>query len=233
MKDKVLKQLTNLGNQKDKEALMWFFKTGKGEYGEKDKFLGIKVPPLRDLAKKYYKSLSLEELNDLLKNEYHEVREFAIFCLVLKYKEYPNEVYDLYLSNLKYINNWDLVDQSASYILGKHLYDNDLNRSIIYDLASSNNLWKQRIAIVATHYFIKKNDFNDTLLIAEKYLDTQHDLIKKATGWMLREIGKKDEKILIDFLDKHLSKIPSVTFSYAIERLDKNTKVRLKEKRKN
>ena len=233
MVNKIIKEIFSLSNEKDKASVMRFFKAGKGQYGEDDKFLGIKVPRLRGLAKKRYKELSFNDLEELLQNEYHEVREFALFCLVLMYKENPMSTYELYLRNIKYVNNWDLVDSSAPHILGKHLYDNNLSREIIDELAESNDLWKQRIAIIATQYFIKNGDFAYTLTLAKMYLTHEEDLIRKATGWMLREVGEKDYSLLLDFLKENVLLMPNVMFSYAIEKLELKDKELLKEIRKN
>ncbi len=227
MYNKILDELILLGNEKDKKALQWFFKTGKGEYGEGDVFLGIKVPILRKISKKYYNEISLKDTEKLLKNKYHEVRLCSLFILILKYNDYPEDVYNIYLNNTNYINNWDLVDLSASYILGRHIFVNNLKKDIIYEL-SNKGLWEQRIAILATHYFIKNNEFYDTLILSKKYLSTKHDLIKKATGWMLREIGKREENVLIKFLYENIKEIPGITFSYATERISKEEKEKIK-----
>lgn len=231
MVDKVINELIKLGNNKDKEIIKYFFKTNKGDYSYNDSFLGIKVPVIRTISKKYKDILSLEEIEKLLQNEYHEVRELALFLLTLNYKKYPKEVYDIYLNNLKYVNNWDLVDQSASNILGKHIYDNKLSRDIIYKLSNSKDMWEQRVSIISTHYFIKNNDLNDTLKLSKKFLNTKHDLIKKAVGWSLREVGKKDYNLLYNFLNYNIKDIQGITFSYATEHFDKKEKEQLKSKK--
>lgn len=230
MYDKILEEIISLSSNKEKENLSRFFKTNEGDYAEKDIFLGIKVPVLRNLSKKYYTDLSFKELKRFIESEYHEVREFGIYTLVLKSKENPKEAFDLYLDNIKHINNWDLVDASAPHIIGKYLYDNKLSREILYDL-SNKGLWEQRIAIISTQYFIKNNDFKDTLTLSKKYLNTNHDLIKKATGWMLREIGDKDPKVLYKFLNDNIKEIQGITFSYATEKISKEIKEELKKKR--
>ncbi len=227
----IIELFKSLENKDNKKIMQRFFKTGKGEYGEGDIFLGIKVPVLRKISKDYYDKLSLKEVERLLHNKYHEIRLTALFIMILKYKEEPNKIYDMYLRNTKYINNWDLVDLSASYIIGRHIFENNISKNIIYEL-SDKELWDQRIAILSTHYFIKKNEFEDTINLSKKYLNTKHDLIKKAVGWMLREIGKRDELVLLKFLNENIKDIPGITFSYATERISKEEKNKLNIKRK-
>jgi Predicted DNA alkylation repair enzyme len=194
-----------------------FFKTGKGEYGEGDKFLGIPVPEVRKVAKKY-KNLNLEDLKKLLKTEFHECRLCALMILRFQYEvsENKKELVDFYLKNTRYINNWDLVDLSCQYILGNWFLDKD--KKILYQLARSKNLWERRIAIISTFEFIRHNQFADTLKLSEILISDKHDLIHKAVGWMLREVGKRDKKVLRDFLDKHHQKMPRVMLRYAIEK---------------
>lgn len=230
MYDKILAEIISLSSNKEKQNLIRFFKTGEGDYAEKDIFLGIKVPVLRSMSKKYHKDLSFKELQKFIQSKYHEVREFGIYTLVLKSKENPKEAFDLYLDNIKYINNWDLVDASAPHIIGKYLYDNKLSRKILYDL-SDKALWEQRISIISTQYFIKNNDFEDTLKLSKKYLNTNYDLIKKATGWMLREIGDRNPQVLYNFLNDNIKEIQGITFSYATEKIPKEIKEELKKKR--
>ena len=203
---------------------MQFFKTGSGEYGEGDKFIGVNVPCQRKIAKKYYKEINLNELEKLLRNEIHEYRSTALFMLCYKFdKATENEknfIVNLYLDNLDFVNNWDLVDASSPTILGGYLFDK--NRSLLYDLANSDNLWKQRIAIISTLYFIRRNDFYDTLAISELLLHHQHDLIHKAVGWMIREVGKRDKDLAITFLLKYYTEMPRTMLRYAIEKFDEN-----------
>lgn len=232
MKNKIIKELINLGNEKDKKIVKSFFKINKGEYSYNDKFLGIKMSVLRECSKKY-KDINLNDIEELLKNKYHEIRMFAILLLLLKYDKYPKEVYELYLENIDYINNWDLVDQSAHKIIGRYLYDNNLDKNIICELSNSNNMWYQRISIISTHYFIKNNEFNDSLILCKKFLNTNYDLIKKAVGWTLREIGKKDYDLLYNFLIDNIKNISTITFSYSTEHLDKDIRKYLKDLRKN
>lgn len=195
-----------------------FFKTEAGEYGEGDQFLGIRVPNIRKIAKTF-KKLSLTETEKLLHSEYHEERLCALIILVNRFQkadpEDRKQICELYLSNTAYINNWDLVDTSAYKIVGPYLEGK--NRDVLYDLAKSESVWERRIAIISTLHFIKNNDFEDTLAIAEKLLDDDHDLIHKATGWMLREVGKRDQEKEETFLEKHAVHMPRTMLRYAIE----------------
>ncbi len=195
-----------------------FFKTGKGQYGEGDVFLGITVPKQRKIAKKYL-DLSLQDLSSLIKSKVHEERLTALFVAVYKYKKFQikKEIYQWYIKNAKQVNNWDLVDSSAPYIVGDFLKDKD--RSILFKLAKSKNLWEKRIAILSTFAFINQGEFKDTFKIAEILLSDTHDLIHKAVGWMLREVGKRvSQKTEEVFLQKHYQKMPRTMLRYAIER---------------
>ncbi|WP_445664563.1 DNA alkylation repair protein [Fodinibius sp. AD559] len=216
----VQEALRKMADPEVAESSTQFFKTGFGEYGEGDRFLGIRVPKVRKVARKF-KQLSLEETERLLHSDYHEERLCALIILVNKSKKAEKDelkkVSDLYLDNTEYINNWDLVDTSAEYIVGAYLSDKD--RSILYELAKSDNLWERRIAILSTFHFIKNDDFDDTLAIAKLLLEDEHDLIHKATGWMLRETGKRNEQVLKRFLDEHISFMPRTMLRYAIEKL--------------
>lgn len=212
-------ELKRLRDSKKAEILSRFFKTGKGDYGEGDVFLGIKVPEQRSVAEKNLNA-SYSELQKLLNSKFHECRLTALLILVKKYDNDEEKVFKFYIKNLKNINNWDLVDLSCPKIIGRYL--NDKERSLLYELANSSNLWEKRIAIVSTYFFIKNNDFKDTLKISKILLKDKHDLIHKAIGWMLREVGKKDEKVLIDFLEKEYYNIPRTALRYAIERLPEN-----------
>lgn len=197
-----------------------FFKTAKGEYGEGDIFLGIRVPVLRKLALQY-KQLSLSHIQSLLKSKFHEQRLLAIIMLVNKYKKADESeaeaIFTLYINNTKHINNWDLVDISAPNIIGVHLYKR--NRELLYDFAKSTDLWKKRIAILATFHFIRNNDFKDCLKICELLLTDSHDLIHKATGWMLRETGKRHLQTEQAFLDEYAARMPRTMLRYALEKL--------------
>lgn len=208
-----------LANPEKAKLLQRFFKTGKGEYGEGDIFLGVMVPEQRKVAKKY-SHIGLDEIQNLLQSKIHEHRLTAIFILILKYKTKRKEIVDFYLDNLQVINNWDLVDLSAPKILGDYLSDKD--RNILFQLARSNNLWEKRIAMLATAAFIRNNDFEDALNLSELLLNDSHDLIHKAVGWMLREIGKRDQKVEEKFLRKHYKTMPRTMLRYAIEKFDKD-----------
>ncbi|MFH1412582.1 MAG: DNA alkylation repair protein [bacterium] len=211
-------ELDKLKNPGKAKILARFFKTGKGEYGENDKFLGIIVPDQRSIAKKY-KDLSLFEIKKLLSSPWHEHRLTGALILTYKYPKADNkkEIVDFYLKNSHAFNNWDLVDLTAPNIIGDYLLDKD--RSVLYKLAKSNNLWTKRIAILATFAFIKQGDFIDCLRISKILLKDKHDLIHKAVGWMLREAGKRDIKVLKKFLDQNIKQMPRTMLRYAIERL--------------
>ncbi|MBI4980108.1 DNA alkylation repair protein [Candidatus Woesearchaeota archaeon] len=218
--------LAKLADAEKAELYAKFFKTGKGEYGEGDKFLGIVVPEQREAAKKYSK-LSLSELQQLLSSNIHEYRLTALFILINKYQKATEtekkELFDFYLKNTKNINNWDLVDSSAPYIVGDYLLDKgDTKKSILYQLAKSVNLWERRIAILSTQAFIRKEQFDDTLKIAEILLNDNHDLIHKAVGWMLREIGNRNQEVEEEFLKKHYTTMPRTMLRYAIEKFEEN-----------
>lgn len=216
----IKQQLLAFGNPEKAEHAQYFFKTGKGQYGEGDCFIGCTVPETRSVAKAN-KNLSFPELKKLLDDEMHECRFCALIILIDQFKKVGEDarkkIVDFYLSNTHRINNWDLVDVSAYSLLGEWLLDKD--RSILYKLAESDNLWEQRIAVVSTMAFIRKDDFTDTVQLSEKLLSHRHDLMHKACGWMLREAGKRDEKILIAFLDAHSRIMPRTMLRYAIEKL--------------
>ncbi len=198
-----------------------FFKSGKGEYGEGEIFLGINVPNQRKIAKKYAQ-MPLSEIEILLQNKYHEARLTAVMLLVYRINTCSDlelePVVQLYLKNLEFVNNWDLVDSSCHQILGRFLEHKE--RDLLYDLAKSESLWERRIAMITCFYFIKKNDFNDALAIAEILLNDKHDLIHKAVGWMVREIGNRDLETEKQFLDKHFKKMPRTMLRYAIEKFE-------------
>jgi 3-methyladenine DNA glycosylase AlkD len=218
--NEISKRLQKIGDKEDAIFLQRFFKTGPGQYGEGDIFLGIRVPAVRKLAREY-KELPLKENLSLLQSPYHEIRLFALIFLVNVFAKgneiIQKNIYDLYLANIRYINNWDLVDISASKIAGAYLFTK--SRKPLYQLAKSKSLWERRIAVLSTFYFIKNNQFDDSLKIAEILLKDKEDLIHKATGWMLREIGKRDTKIAEAFLRKHCRTMPRTMLRYAIERL--------------
>lgn len=221
---KIQQELREKSDSKKKEASMRFFKTGKGEYGEGDLFLGVTVPEQRKIAKANL-NLSLDEIRELLYSPYHEFRLTALFILIYQYEKNHHQkiqIAKFYMSHKAQVNNWDLVDASAYKILGDYFYERD--RSPLFDFIQHPNLWVNRIAVVSTLFLIKKEDFSDALLIIERSLKHEHDLIHKANGWMLREIGKKNENVLIQFLEKHIKTIPRTTLRYAIERLDTEKK---------
>lgn len=199
------------------KALLYkrFFKTDKGQYGEGDKFIGVTVPNIRKVAKKY-KNLGLDEISKLVKSEFHEERMTALIIMTLRYPDDKETFYNLYIENINYINNWDLVDVTCPRIIGDYLYGKP--RNILFDFANSENLWKKRMSIISTLYFIKKNDFSDTLKIAEILINDKHDLIQKAVGWMLREVGNKNIEVEEEFLKTHCKTMPRTALRYAIEK---------------
>jgi len=215
----IQKELNSLSDSQTASFLQRFFKTGPGEYGEGDLFRGIRVPVLRKLAKEY-QSLTLTETEELLHSSYHEDRLLALLILIHGYSRGDDaikaRVYDLYLRNAQFINNWDLVDVSAPHIAGAFLWDKD--RDVLYGLARSSDLWERRIAIMATFHFIKRGEFSGTLKIARILLSDHEDLIHKAVGWMLREVGKQNFNAEESFLSNHYQRMPRVMLRYAIEK---------------
>lgn len=209
-------ELTSLAHLSRAQDAQRFFKTQPGQYSAHDAFLGITVPQLRTLSKQY-KDLSLPEISELLKSVYNEHRLLALFILVHQFKHNQKEIYDFYLVHLEHVNNWNLVDSSAHLIIGAYLFNNP--SPLLEQLAVSQNLWERRIAIVATWYFIKQNHYEHTMHIATILLNDTHDLIHKATGWMLREMGKKDKQTLIHFLDTHARTMPRTMLRYTLEKL--------------
>jgi 3-methyladenine DNA glycosylase AlkD len=196
-----------------------FFKTGLGDYGEGDKFIGIRVPLLRRIAQKYNR-LSIETAEILLKSPIHEERHLALFILIHRYKmgnaALKENIYRLYLENTAHINSWDLVDTSAEHIVGDYLLEKD--KPPLYLLALSKDLWERRIAIIATFCYIKRKHFEETVRISGMLLQDKHDLIHKAVGWMLREVGKRDQAVETAFLNAHYQTMPRTMLRYAIER---------------
>lgn len=215
----IKEEFKKLSNQEYATRLQKYFKTGKGEYGEGDRFLGIGVPIIRKIAKKY-STLSISEAFEFLKSQFHEERLFSLFVLADLFrkadKEDKKKIYVLYLKNTNFINNWDLVDSSAGHVVGAYLFTRD--KKPIYVLAKSKNLWERRIGIIATSYFIGHNEFSDTLKIAEILINDKEDLIHKAVGWMLREIGKRDFGLEENFLKRHYEGMPRTMLRYAIEK---------------
>ena len=228
----VRKELKSMADPDKAAILQRFFKTGLGQYGEGDIFIGVMVPQSRKVAKKF-SQLQLVEVKMLLYSSIHEERLVALLILVWRYssalssREEKEEIVKFYIDNIKQVNNWDLVDLSAPNILGAHLIDRD--RMLLYRLARSENVWERRIAILATYHFIRNGDFSDTLKIAEMLLQDRHDLIHKAAGWMLREVGKRDVASEEAFLEKHRSVMPRTMLRYAIERLPESKRRRYKK----
>lgn len=208
-----------------------FFKTGKGEYGEGDIFWGITVPVQRAIAKRHMDA-SLDDIAKLLAEPVHECRLTDLLILVQQYPKKSDdgrrEIAEFYLAHTGHINNWDLVDLSAEKIIGPYLADRD--RGILYRLAESSSIWEQRIAVLSTFHFIRNGDFADTVAICEKLMSHRHDLIHKATGWMLREAGKRDMAVLLEFLDRHHKSMPRTMLRYSIEKLDENSRKKYMEK---
>jgi 3-methyladenine DNA glycosylase AlkD len=218
----IREELRRLAEPEHGERLQSFFKTGKGEYGEGDVFLGVRVPEQRRIAKKY-REIPIEQIVTLLHSRFHEERLTALFILVNQFQrgdeQKKEKIVNIYLKNTKYINNWDLVDSSAHKILGEWLKNRP--KEILYELANSKNIWERRISIISTFALIGEGDFKDALKLVETLKNDEHDLIHKATGWVLREIGKKDLQELIRFLDNHYNEMPRTMLRYSIEKLPK------------
>ena len=233
---KLHKQLEEHSDSEKAKLLQRFFKTGKGEYGEGDIFLGIVVPNQRKIAKEAAERLSMENLQELLNSKVHEKRLIALLILIEKYKKAEEKefIFNFYLSNTKNINNWDLVDLSAPNILGDYLLEKGReDREILQKLAKSEHLWEKRISIISTFAFIRNQEFDDALRISELLLNDKHDLIHKAVGWMLREIGKRDLEIEENFLRKNsrYKEMPRTMLRYAIEKFpEKKRKMYLRGK---
>ncbi len=216
----IQKELKKYSSEERRKINLRFFKMGKGHYGEGDTFIGVTVPDCRTVARTFLDT-SLPELKKIMNSPIHEERIVGLFILVENYKKAKEErekkrIVDFYLENKKGVNNWDLVDLSADKILGAYLLDKD--KKILYHLVDSTHLWDRRIGIISTFAFIRNMQFKDTFALCEKLLSDKHDLMHKACGWMLREIGKRDEKALDGFLKKNHSKMPRTTLRYAIER---------------
>jgi 3-methyladenine DNA glycosylase AlkD len=222
----IRKEIKKQANPKQAVILQRFFKTGKGEYGEGDIFYGIKVPVQRTIAKRF-KDLAFEDLKVLISAKVHEERLVAAFILVDQYKRGDEKkkkiVFDFYLKNRKGINNWDLVDLSAPKIVGAYLIDKE--KELLYKFADSKNLWEKRIAIISTQTFIREHFFEDTLNISEILLQDKHDLIHKAVGWMLREVGNRDLETEEEFLKKHYKTMPRTMLRYAIEKFPEQKRI--------
>ncbi|RRT91458.1 DNA alkylation repair protein [Empedobacter falsenii] len=216
--------LQDLSDEEKAKIMMRFFKTGKGEYGEGDIFLGISVPNQRLIAKEFYQQVSLNDIKNLLNSNIHEYRLTALLILVLKYEKSKDElvrkdIIDFYLAQTSQINNWDLVDTSCYKILGHYCF-HQKREELLFELADSDDLWEKRIATVSTMYFIKQKSFSIVPEIVLKNLNHSHDLMHKANGWMLREMGKMNEEKLIEFLDEYTLQMPRTTLRYALEKID-------------
>jgi 3-methyladenine DNA glycosylase AlkD len=215
-------QLKKFAKSKRAKNLSRFFKTGKGEYGEGDKFIGVVVPQIREIAKTN-QEIPLTQINKLISSKIHEYRLTALLILTYKYTKanevLKKQIVEFYLKNINFINNWDLVDLSSPKILGNYFFNNP-GKDILFKLANSKNLWERRIAVLSTFEFIKNNSFQDSIKISEILLNDKQDLIHKAVGWMLREIGKRNLKTEKEFLLKHHKQMPRTMLRYAIEKFD-------------
>lgn len=221
--------LALLAQEERRVQSLRFFKTQKGDYGFGDEFLGVSVPDQRKVARSVFQLITLQELKRLLQSQVHEHRSCALFILVLKFEKAKErdirfEIVRFYLENLSQVNNWDLVDSSCYKILGRHCFDTN-SADILIELSKRNNLWANRIAIVSTMYHIKKDEYELTKQLVLKNINHSHDLMHKANGWLLREMGKRKEDELIDFLKLHASRMPRTTLRYAIEKLDPATRM--------
>ncbi|MGI6486521.1 MAG: DNA alkylation repair protein [Tepidanaerobacteraceae bacterium] len=221
--DQIKKEINQYIDEEKAVFFPRFFQAFKGGYGEGDKFIGVTVPNLRKVAGKYYRDMDIQAIEELLNEPVHEYRLAALFMMIQKFEKSKDEetreaIVNTYLDNIQAVNNWDLVDASAPKILGSYLFDKD--KSILYDMARTPDLWKQRIAIMSTFYFIKQNSFDDTLKIAQILLNHKHDLIHKAVGWMLREIGKRDFDVEYAFLKDNYKVLPRTMLRYAIEKFE-------------
>lgn len=221
--EKIKSGLEQYADAEKREFLPRFFRAVPGGYGEGDIFMGVTVPLQRKIARKYYKAIPLEDVEKLLQDPLHECRLTALLVLCLRYagargEEDKKVLVNIYLRNLSHINNWDLVDASSDKILGAYLLDK--NKDLLYTLAASGNLWQQRVAVMATFHFIRHGRCTETLELAERLLGHGHDLIHKAVGWMLREIGKRDFAVAYAFLLKHYRRMPRTMLRYAIEKFE-------------
>ena len=215
----VRRDLRTIATPERAQANRWFFKTGPGQYGEGDRFLGVAVPELRKIAREY-RDMTLKHVVILLKSDWHEERLLALLILVSQYargdERTRKAIHELYLRHTRWINNWDLVDSSAAQIVGAHLEHGD--RRMLQRLARSRLVWERRIAIIATYHYIRRGEFKDALAIAALLRNDEHDLVHKAVGWMLREIGRRDRRVEERFLQQHASRMPRTMLRYAIEK---------------
>jgi 3-methyladenine DNA glycosylase AlkD len=227
MIESIQKELRKFASKDRADHSVRFFKTGKGEYAEGDLFLGIRNPDIYKVVNKFKKEINIDDAIYFLQHEIHEYRLFGLKVLEYKYKQgdekRKKEIADIYLNNIKYINNWDLVDLSAPNILGDYLLDKD--RGVLYELVEKDNLWSKRIAILSTFTFIKNNEFDDALKISKILLTHEHDLIHKAVGWMLREIWKRDSEVAEKFIKDNYDDMDRMTLRYAIEKMDEGIRM--------
>lgn len=224
MLDELRSELNKLSNKKRALDLQKFFKTGEGEYAYGDVFIGLTVPQSRELAIKY-KDLTFDELYKLIRSEIHEERLIALLIMVHNFQKdemLQRRIYEFFMKNIKFVNNWDLVDLSSDKIVGGYLIDKP--KTVIYKLADSKNMWERRIAMVSTYNFIKHNMFDDAIKIAEKLVNDENDLIQKAVGWMLREVGKRDKDLEEKFLNKHYKEMGRTALRYSIEKFSEDTR---------
>ena len=223
----IIQQMHSLASEERAEITRRFFKTGAGSYSEGDQFIGIRVPELRDLAKKHI-TLSLTDVQTLLDSPIHEQRHLALLIWTLQYQRKSTtpsmreEIYQAYIQSWKHINNWDLVDTTTPHIMGEHLHTR--NRDILFEWSKDNNLWKRRMSIVATWAFIKRADLDDTFTLSTILLQDKEDLMHKAVGWMLREAGKRDQARLTEYLETHRHAMPRTMLRYSIEKYDAKTR---------
>jgi 3-methyladenine DNA glycosylase AlkD len=217
------RELKELASEERALSALRYFKTGEGQYGAGDKFIGVSVPNVRKVVNRHFNNIALPDVEKLLQNPIHEYRLAALLIMVAQYKKAKTDdaqkaIVDVFLANHQYINNWDLVDTSAPAILGAYLFNKPKN--LLFDLAKSTDLWQQRTAIIATQYFIRKGRFDETIAIAKILLHHTHDLIHKAVGWMLREVAEKDFETTYQFIKSNYKNIPRTALRYAIEKFD-------------
>jgi 3-methyladenine DNA glycosylase AlkD len=223
--------LIKAGDSEKAKAALRFFKTGKGEYGEGDKFLGFKSSDIAGLFKTYAKDLSLADAEALLKSEWHEARTFALLIMEKRMKKEGDAVYEIFIRNVKHVNNWDLVDGFAPYITGCHWYKSG-NYDKLWEFACSGNLWKERIAVLSSFYNMRKKETALTLELSKHFLNHTHDLMHKAVGWALREVGKIDQNALLTFLDEYAAVMPRTMLRYCLERQTPDTRKYYMSRRK-
>jgi len=220
MQQIILQRLQQLANPEDAKKALRYVKSGPGEYSEGDVFLGIRNPVLHQLVKEF-KQINMLDLMALLSNDFHEARHLALLLMVYQFERGDSvkktSIYQAYLANTAFINNWDLVDCSCYKIVGPYLIDKD--RTVLCQLVESESLWERRIAMVSTMHFIRHSQFDDVIQLSQRLLTDKHDLMHKAVGWMLREAGKRDEQVLLDFLNRHYQIMPRTALRYAIEKL--------------